>query len=156
MNKKGFTLIELAISLVLLSVVLIFLLNFYNQVRIGDNDSAIEAKLELNKSLISSNLNRDIFDCGGILAVTCSSNTCNITLNNNQERILELLEPAENGNSYKKLRYIDASNNEIIYTREAIDGYNFKIKYEELTTIYKITINQWNDKAYQIELISRK
>ena len=153
-SKKGFTLIELTISLVLLSVVLIFVLNFYNIIRNNESNNTFESKLELNKSLIASNLYKDIYSCGGISDVTCDSNSCIITLNNNQKRKLELSDPLNT--SYKKLKYINETNNEIIYSRDAIDGYNFNIEYEELTTIHKIVIKQWNDVSYQIEIVSKK
>lgn len=51
MNKKGFTLIELSISVALLSVVIIYLLYFLKTVR--DEDEGINAVLkELDKASI--------------------------------------------------------------------------------------------------------
>ena len=62
MNKKGFTLIELSISVALLSVVIIYLLYFLKTVR--DEDEGINAvtEMELDKAIISKTINSDILN----------------------------------------------------------------------------------------------
>ena len=60
MKKNGFTLVELTISIALLSVVMIFLLNFLKQ--INEEDTGIDdvSYLILNKNVISETINKDI------------------------------------------------------------------------------------------------
>ena len=53
MNKKGFTLVEICVSLMLISIVLIFLMNFLTTVRKSENTVSINNKLEISKSCIN-------------------------------------------------------------------------------------------------------
>ena len=60
MKKNGFTLVELTISIALLSVVMIFLLNFLTLVKKEDIGIEETTNMEIDKSVISKTINSDI------------------------------------------------------------------------------------------------
>lgn len=143
--KKGFTLVELAISVALLSVVMIFLLNFLKQ--INEEDVGIDdvSNLILNKNVISETINKDIHNNGGIQAVSCTSATCDITLNN-VTRNISLVN--------NTLTYTDTTNNIILLKREVNSNYN--LKYNDKTTVYEILLEDYTNSENNIIFISRK
>ena len=90
MNKKGFTLIELSISVALLSVVIIYLLYFLKTVR--DEDVGINAvtEMELDKAIISKTINSDILNEDNINNFTCLDGLCTIYYNSGKIKTLKV------------------------------------------------------------------
>lgn len=88
MNKKGFTLIEVIISLVLVSVVLTSMLA--SLVKLRDTYSVVNENTDalIYSSSVSRVLNNDFLKNGGIRYVNCNveGDRCDIILNNNQRR----------------------------------------------------------------------
>lgn len=88
MNKKGFTLIEVIISLVLVSVVLTSMLA--SLVKLKDTYSVVNENTDalIYSSSVSRVLNNDFLKNGGIRYVNCNveGDRCDIILSNNQRR----------------------------------------------------------------------
>ena len=78
MNKKGFTLVELVISIALLSVVMVFLLNFLELISNEDDGVEKETLVQLDKMTVSKTINEDLHS-DSISTLTCTSNACTIT-----------------------------------------------------------------------------
>ncbi len=143
--KKGFTLVELTISVALLSVVMIFLLNFLKQ--INEEDTGIDdvSYLILNKNVISETINKDIHNNGGIKSVSCSNSECNISLSTGN-RTISLIDNV--------LTYTDTTNNLILLKREV--NSNYSLKYNLKSTVYEILLEDYTNPENNIIFISRK
>ena len=145
MKKSGFTLVELTISIALLSVVMVFILNFLVLVKKEDTGISEVTDMELDKSIISKSINSDVLNNGYISSYSCTSSLCNITLNSGEKRTLEVNENI--------IKYTNASNNKVLLSRKT--SLNYSIKSEELTTIDKIILTS-EKSEYDILIISSK
>lgn len=92
MNKKGFTLIEVIVSIVLVSVVLASMLASLVKLKtsyevVSENTDAL-----IFSSSLSRIINNDFDSNGGIRYIDCTyfGDVCDITLNNNEKRRLEI------------------------------------------------------------------
>lgn len=143
--KKGFTLVELTISVALLSVVMIFLLNFLKQINEEDIGIDLVSNLILNKNVISETINKDIHNNGGIKNANCSNGVCNIVLATGERNITLI-----NGT----LTYSDTTNNLILLKKEVNSNYSLNLtpKY----TVYEILLEDYTNSENNIIFISRK
>lgn len=98
MNKKGFTLIEVIVSIVLVSVVLTSMLASLVKLK-----SSYEVVSENTDALIFSSslvriINNDFANNGGIRYIDCTyyGDVCDITLNNNKKRKIQI-KPVQTG-----------------------------------------------------------
>ena len=93
MNKKGFTLIEVILSIVLVSVVLTSMLA--TLVKLRENYSIVNENTDalIYSSSVSRILNNDLSKNGGIRYVNCNveGDSCNIILANNQRRRITII-----------------------------------------------------------------
>ena len=105
MKKNGFTLVELTISIALLSVVMIFLLNFLTLVKKEDVGIEEITNMEIDKSVISKTINSDILKENYINTFSCTEVLCDITLKSGAKRSITI-----DGNVVK---YIDTINNKV-------------------------------------------
>ena len=92
MNKKGFTLFEVIVSIVLISIVLISMMATLVKIKesyeiVYENSDAL-----IYSSSIARIMNNDFEKNGGIRFVDCNydGNECDITLNNDQKRKIEI------------------------------------------------------------------
>ena len=145
MKKNGFTLVELTISIALLSVVMIFLLNFLTLVKKEDVGIEETTNMEIDKSVISKTINSDILKENYINKFSCTEVLCDITLKSGAKRSITI-----DGNVVK---YIDTINNKVLLSRKTSLPYT--LKSTSLTTIDKITFVTKNFE-YNIEIISSK
>lgn len=145
MKKNGFTLVELTISIALLSVVMIFLLNFLTLVKKEDVGIEETTNMEIDKSVISKTINSDILQENYINTFSCTEVLCDITLKSGAKRSITI-----DGNVVK---YIDTINNKVLLSRKT--GLPYTLKSTSLTTIDKITFVTKNFE-YNIEIISSK
>lgn len=145
MKKNGFTLVELTISIALLSVVMIFLLNFLTLVKKEDVGIEEITNMEIDKSVISKTINSDILKENYINTFSCTKVLCDITLKSGAKRSITI-----DGNVVK---YIDTINNKVLLSRKTSLPYT--LKSTSLTTIDKITFVTKNFE-YNIEIISSK
>ena len=72
MNKKGITLVEIIISIVLISIVLIFLFSLLITVNDINKESEVNSTYLINKSLILKNIEEDLDNAETINISNCS------------------------------------------------------------------------------------
>ncbi len=145
MKKNGFTLVELTISIALLSVVMIFLLNFLTLVKKEDVGIEETTSMEIDKSVISKTINSDILKENYINTFSCTDVLCSVTLKSGAKRTITI-----DGNIVK---YTDTTNNKVLMSRKT--NLSYTLKSTSLTTIDKITLVTENSE-YNIEIISSK
>ena len=89
MDKKGFTLVEIIVSISLISIVLVSMLVTLVNLRQVYSESNDDTDIRIYGSSLSRAINKDILENKGIKTVECEDNTkCNITLNNDETRVL--------------------------------------------------------------------
>ena len=98
MNKKGFTLIELIVSIVLVTVILVSLLA--TLVKLKQTYEVIEedSDIRIYSASISRHINNDIITNKGITSGTCNEegSRCELKLKNGEERVIEVYTGEEN------------------------------------------------------------
>lgn len=146
MNKKGFTLIEICISVALLSVVMIFLLSFLSYIKTEDTGIEEDTSILLNKAIVSKTINGEFMSSGQIESVVCENNSCDITFILGRAYKIELVQNV--------LTFKDTLNNKIILKREMPVEYN--ISYYDKATVHIIALIDPYDNQNNIEIISRK
>lgn len=145
MKKNGFTLVELTISIALLSVVMIFLLNFLTLVKKEDVGIEETTSMEIDKSVISKTINSDILKENYINTFSCTDVLCSVTLKSGAKRTITIDENI--------VKYTDTTNNKVLMSRKT--NLSYTLKSTSLTTIDKITLVTENSE-YNIEIISSK
>lgn len=73
MNKKGMTLIEIIISIVLISIVLIFLFSLLITVKDINDESEVNSTYLINKSLILKNIEEDLSKAESVSLDVCDT-----------------------------------------------------------------------------------
>lgn len=145
MKQNGFTLVELTISIALLSVVMVFLLNFLTLVKKEDVGIEETTSMEIDKSVISKTINSDILKENYINTFSCTDVLCSVTLKSGAKRTITI-----DGNIVK---YTDTTNNKVLMSRKT--NLSYTLKSTSLTTVDKITLVTENSE-YNIEIISSK
>ena len=143
MNKKGFTLIELMISISLLSIVLIFMMNTLVKLRDTSLASGEETNLLVGQAMISKTINNDIILNGGVKNYECLDNRVTLTLMTNKIRYIELNETTSNLEENMVITYRNPGLSEAILVRKLDDKYSFdKFVCEQISEdISRIRIN---------------
>ena len=92
MNKKGFTLIELIVSVILVSVVMVSLSSALVDIKNTSVEVQANTDVIITSSAISRVLNNDVVENNGIRYVKCDPNgeDCGFVLGNNKKRALTL------------------------------------------------------------------
>lgn len=153
LNKKGVTLVELVVSISLISIVLVFLLRLLIQLREMDDKSLKMLEYQEKTSLIIKYVQdeiKDYNDCNfslslNILEITCPNDDVNMELKSDNNTII-----IENGvgNDAETKKYIfpdDAKIGEIV-TKKAGDNESNN------WYIYKIDVTDDKDNIYPIEI----
>ena len=114
MNKKGFTLVELMVSITLLSIVLIFMMNTLVKLRDTNVAEGVETNLVVMQALIGKEINSDILKNGGIVNIEQVNGYLILTLgfNNTTYRKLSI----SNDNKTLKYEVYNKGTNEAIDT----------------------------------------
>lgn len=131
-NKKGFTLVELVLSVTLLSIVLIFMMAMLVDLKDKEKSNGADAKLLVNQAIISNTINTDIIKYGLESVSACASMNCfilsfgdgtektlklmsdNQTLFYGNERSTDFIRTLPNGRKYSSIHYYLYANLEII------------------------------------------
>ena len=94
MNKKGFTLIEVIVSVILVSIVLISLMATLLKLRSTYSDVNKNTDVLIYGSSLSRVINNDLMDKNGIRLSSCDTNglSCDFILGNDEQRRLEIIE----------------------------------------------------------------
>ena len=89
--KKGFTLVELIISITLVGIILISMIGTLIRLKASYNIINEDVEARTYSALVSKVINEHFMKNNGVKSVTCSRTLCNITLGNNKKMKLELL-----------------------------------------------------------------
>lgn len=147
MNKKGFTLVELVISIALLSVVMVFLLNFLELISNEDDGVEKETLVQLDKMTVSKTINEDLHS-DSISTLTCTSKACTITTVGGKTKKLSL------NDNLLLYEDITSEKTKVILKRKL--SVDYKISSEEKTYIRLITLTDETNSDNNITFISKK
>ena len=155
MNKKGFTIegftiVELIISVAILSIVLVFALNLLVVLKEKEMNLDTDTDMVLNQTFVSKKINGDIIKNGGIKSLNCTTTKCDFTFNNEVSKILTIT------NNRKTIKYENEENIEL--TRTLPKSTYGNIEVEEFLnytggTLRIITIDVDGYSDYKIELL---
>jgi len=152
MNKKGFTIVELVISIVLLSIVMVFMLTFMSELRGKEDVMEEDTDMLLNTTIISKKINEDILKRGGVNSINCTTTDCEFNFKNNKNTTLTLT------NNMKTINYTEGEEKILVRTlpNEEAQYKDIVISEFELDygTLRKITIDITNFSQYKIEILS--
>lgn len=146
--KNGFTLIELLVSIVLLSIVMLFMTNFVVSFKNQKEEANVDINLMTNQAVISKAINYDVANLG-FTSISCESTIkCTITFDDASTRTIEI---TDNGTSIK---YYNGST---VYLVRTITSDTFsEITHSSQTLQYgtftKIVLNLTNNTDYNIEI----
>ena len=143
MNKKGFTLVELSISVTLLSLVMVFMFKFLSDIRKDEDLISFRTEMLLN-------INEDIREAGGISTLSCTSSKCSIGLKDNTLRELEII------NKGAVLSYKNVSTNRLDFTRKLPSGYVFNFSKVETSQVFVLSIIMDSKEEYNVDIVSQK
>ncbi len=149
-NKNGFTLIEIAISVTLLSVVMVFMIRFLSVIRKDEDGINTKTNMLINKTLVSKLINEDIRKNEGINNVTCTDNTCTLTLTNEETRTLTLSEDK------KKITYTDTTDNQILMSRKIEEDYTYNLELTNNDNLKLLKLKVPSHEEYNIEIVYYK
>lgn len=176
MNKNGFTLVELIVSIVLVSIVLVSMTSTLVKLKETYNVVNEDADARIYGATISKIINDDFLKNNGIRDISCSNDedmsSCEIVLGTNQKRTLEILRNTipndsetiyENGKNvgtktYEKttLRYSDSTTGAVktllIKTIELIVKSNNEVD-NNLVNTYGYKFTDLSVKTYKYENI---
>ena len=110
--KKGFSLIELLVSLVIISIVVVFISSFVLNLRDEKGNIDIDIRTHITQAAISRRLNYDAIINSGINSVniTNSGKTCTVSYNNGKSGVVQI------SSDNKTLTYTYNSATELIRT----------------------------------------
>lgn len=135
MNKKGFTTIEIVVSISLVAIILIPLLASLVKLREDYSKIDDDSDVRIIGSSIVRIINNDIIKNEGIKTIECSEKLCEIELNNNSTRTIKLREDISEYITYQEdeeqnqkennpktitrttIEYKDTTNNKKILTK---------------------------------------
>lgn len=91
-KKNGFTLVELVLSVTLLSIVLIFMMTALVELKDKESENGADAKLLVNQAIIAKTINGEIITNGLDTVSACASLNCfNLTFSNGVTKTLKLM-----------------------------------------------------------------
>ncbi len=146
MNKKGFTLIEIAISIGLLSVVMIFMFRLLINLRDSENNISDETEKILTKTTVSKVLNGYVKSGGGISSASCTTNKCDIVLKDNSNMELSL--------SGSILTYKDTDSDTLLLKKSLIKTDTYTLELINHNNLHIIKIVNSNNPEYNIEIVN--
>ena len=117
MNKKGFTLIEVIVSVVLVSIVMVTLTSTLVELKKKSEVVALNTDAVVYSSVISRILNNDITENDGVKFIECDPNgeECGMVLGNNDKRSITIKETSDT--RIAKLEKVAATGNYILKSK---------------------------------------
>ena len=114
MNKKGFTLIEVIVSVVLVSLVMVTLTSTLVELKKKSEVVALNTDAVVYSSIISRIVNNDITENNGVKFIECDPNgeECGMVLGNNDKRSITLKETSDT--RVAKVEKVEATGNYIL------------------------------------------
>lgn len=144
LNKKGVTLVELVVSISLISIVLVFLLRLLIQLREMDDKSLKMLEYQEKTSLIIKYVQDEIKDYNDCTFKLSNS----LTIECSNEDVNMILSKSSNIISIKN----DAETKKYIFPNDAKIGEIVTKKEEDKWSIYKIDVTDDKDNIYPIEI----
>ena len=144
LNKKGVTLVELVVSISLISMVLVFLLRLLIQLREMDDKSLKMLEYQEKTSLIIKYVQDEIKDYNDCTFKLSNS----LTIECSNEDVNMILSKSSNIISIKN----DAETKKYIFPDDAKIGEIVTKKEEDKWYIYKIDVTDDKDNIYPIEI----
>ena len=144
LNKKGVTLVELVVSISLISIVLVFLLRLLIQLREIDDKSLKMLEYQEKTSLIIKYVQDEIKDYNDCTFKLSNS----LTIECSNEDVNMILSKSSNIISIKN----DAETKKYIFPDDAKIGEIVTKKEEDKWSIYKIDVTDDKDNIYPIEI----
>ncbi len=118
MNRKGFTVLELLVSIIILSVVLTFAMNLFLRVRASYTTEKKNIEMEVSKSIVIDTVMSDVYEYG-VSSVNCVGD--NVTINFNTTPVTKkILAFNKSDASYDYITYRDNAN--VIMSRRLPKG----------------------------------
>ena len=146
-KKKGFTLIEVTVSIALLSVIILFVVNFINLLRKNEDGISVDSKLYLNRELTSEYLNNDAKENGAATNAYCEDNICYIYYANGEARSLSIDE------TKTKLEFRNIGTDRTIYSKKIEEGYEYALELEQRANYYVLKVLVDNYPKYTTEMV---
>lgn len=111
--KKGFTILELLVSIIILSVVLTFAMNLFLRVRSAYTNSKSNVNMEISKSIVIDSVMSDV-NKYVVKSVSCTSDTATLQFEKENEIITKQLifDSSDSRNDY--IKYNTVNSNEAI------------------------------------------
>ncbi len=144
LNKKGVTLVELVVSISLISIVLVFLLRLLIQLREMDDKSLKMLEYQEKTSLIIKYVQDEIKDYNDCTFKLSNS----LTIECSNEDVNMILSKSSNIISIKN----DAETKKYIFPDDAKIGEIVTKKEEDKWSIYKIDVTDDKDNIYPMEI----
>lgn len=120
LNKKGITLVEIIISIALISIVLIFLFSLLVDVKDMNDEADLNSTYLINKSLMLKNIEEDLDGSDSLTLTTCEINDFYTTYNTYKDS----LEDKQKANECIKFTFDDNTNGFLgIYYYKNKDSY---------------------------------
>lgn len=106
LNKKGITLVEIIISIALISIVLIFLFSLLVDVKDMNDEADLNSTYLINKSLMLKNIEEDLDGSDSLTLITCEIKDFYTTYNTYKDS----LEDKQKANECIKFSFDDNTN----------------------------------------------
>ncbi len=148
-NKKGFTLLEVTISIALLSFVMVFMFRLLNMARKDENAISLTTELLLNKATLSKNLNESIKKSKGIASSTCTESACTLNMKDGTTKELKII-------NNKIVELTDTTKNLKEVVRELPNDFKYKIRRVDNEYLTLITLIVTSHEEYNIEIVDKK
>lgn len=146
--KKGFSLVELIVSIILLTIVLIFMLSLLIKLN-SKKEESNDLGLLVDQAIITKKINGDVISLNGIESVNCDVLSCTIVFGIGQTKYLNLSE------DQRTLTYGTISEIEIAKTLPEDLEYDFitlSNSYYSDIKMTKISVKVKDNPQYMIEV----
>lgn len=165
MNKKGFTLVEISVALVLLSLVMVFLLSFLKVLRKDENKIEEDTNMVILRNEIAKYINEDVYNNEGIKDIKCcNGNDCTYTcgtsidsfgiyMNNDRIKKLELVK--NSNNIYDTVMYSDITSEvKIELKKTLLEGYAFNpLVLKHVDDLFYIKVPIQLHEEYDVDIV---
>lgn len=166
MNKKGFTLIELTISIALLSLIMAFLFNFLITIRKNEDGVKDDTEMVILRNTIAKYINEDIRKkrvtniscCSGYnCTYTCSATTDNVAISLGDDMVKKISLIKNSDGVYDTIQYeniTDTSNVIVEFRKKLPDKYLFEpIEINQYHQFFYITLPIQLHQEFNIDIV---
>lgn len=158
MRKKGFTILELLVSIIILSVVLTFAMNLFLKVRNAYSNEKDNIDMELSRSILIDNVMGDASELK-VNSLTCTASSVTIQYSKENQTIRKVLSFDKSQENADYVRYTDQSDGKTIvrkYPKGSLNGVLNCTSKSNVTvgTLYHVyfPIKDENDNDYSLDM----